>query len=304
MTERQKQVLELIRLKNSILNIKASLNISDRELIRTVRSLCDKGYNIENKYLLNEGHFLQLADKFIRDNVEIDLSPDYQKISFIAISDTHLLSKYEEKQAIDKIYDYTAKENIKYVFHMGDFIHGGDFIDGYNFNKNKFEKLLKEYPKDNDIVTFLVLGNHDLRPIQRENYNIENVIKKSRLDIVPIGYNKRDIKVGSSIIELCHKEPQIINHQSYPNIILNGHRHIYKVNPYINSDKINSIHINIPSVSNMILNKESILQNGFVRLNLTINQKKFKELNIEQFAFLDKMVKVSEYNHQFKKIKR
>ena len=172
MTERQKKILELIRLKNSVLSIKSKLNISDKELINIVRLLRDNGYNIEDKYYIEDGHFFSLSDRYIRENTEITLNEDTKNISFVAMSDTHLLSRYEAKGEIDQIYEYASKENIKYVFHMGDFIHGRDYINGYDFDRRKFEKLLKEYPKDDNIVTFLVLGNHDIKPIQIEQYSI------------------------------------------------------------------------------------------------------------------------------------
>lgn len=304
MTERQKKILELIRLKNSVLSIKSKLNISDKELINIVRTLRDNGYNIEDKYYIEDGHFFSLSDRYIRGNTEITLNEDTKNISFVAMSDTHLLSRYEAKGEIDQIYEYVSKENIKYVFHMGDFIHGRDYINGYDFDRRKFEKLLKEYPKDDNIVTFLVLGNHDIKPIQKEQYSIENVMKKTRLDIVPIGYNKQDINIGLSTIELCHKKPSIIDYQTAPNLILSGHKHIYKVNSYINLNSIHSLHISVPSVSNIIIGNDNVLQKGFVRLNLVVEQQKFQELNVEQFAFFDKITKVGEYTHQFKKIKR
>lgn len=304
MTERQNKILELIELKNNILSIKSNLDITDQELISIVRLLRDNGYNIEDKYCIEDGHFFSLSDRYIRGNTEITLNEDTKNISFIAMSDTHLLSRYEAKREIDQIYEYVSKENIRYVFHMGDFIHGRDCINGYDFDRSRFEKLLKEYPKDDNIVTFLVLGNHDITPIQKEHYNIENIIKRTRLDIVPIGYNKQDINIGLSTIELCHKKPSIIDYQTIPNLILSGHKHIYKVSSYINSNSIHSIHISVPSVSNIIIGNDNVLQKGFVRLNLVVDQQKFQELNVEQFAFLDKITKIGEYTHQFKKIKR
>ena len=85
MTERQKKILELIRLKNSVLSVKSKLNISDKELINIVRLLRDNGYNIEDKYCIEDGHFFSLSDRYIRENTEITLNEYTKNISFVAM---------------------------------------------------------------------------------------------------------------------------------------------------------------------------------------------------------------------------
>ena len=142
MTERQKKILELIELKRSIFELKYHSNLNDKEIIRTINSLKSKGYNIEDRFSINYGHYLQLS-KNTNNQIQLELNNQTTEFSVLAISDTHFISPYEDRKATDKIYDFASKKRIKYVFHLGDFVHGGDSNCGYTFNQKKFLQLLK-----------------------------------------------------------------------------------------------------------------------------------------------------------------
>lgn len=308
MTEKQKKILRLIELKKNILELKSSLNISDKEIIRTLNSLINQGYNIENGFDQNIGHYLQLSNS-INNQIKIGLNNQNTEFSVLAISDTHFLSLYEDVKAVDRIYDFAAKKGIKYVFHMGDFIHGKDSKNGYTFTKTKFLELLKEYPQDNYITTFLILGNHDFYPLRQSNYNISNVIKNNRLDLIPLENKNSKIVIGNSNIGLYHKdipykkeENRIVTLDS---IILKGHQHIFKLEEFINENNRNGLIITVPSVTNMVQDKgNEVLQKGFVQLDLTIKNNKIDSSTVMQYMIENSPVRVGEFHHEFQKIKK
>ena len=307
MTERQKKILELIELKRSIFELKYHSNLNDKEIIRTINSLKSKGYNIEDRFSINYGHYLQLS-KNTNNQIQLELNNQTTEFSVLAISDTHFISPYEDRKATDKIYDFASKKRIKYVFHLGDFVHGGDSNCGYTFNQKKFLQLLKTYPQDNQVTTFLILGNHDYYLLHKSMYNISNVIKNNILDIIPIG-KSGNILVGNSGIELCHKttsSKKVDNNiETSDTIILKGHQHIFKLENFLNKENRNGILITIPSVTNMIQEKGyEILQKGFVQLDFSMKHNKIDSSTIKQYMIEDFPVMIGEYHHKFQKVRK
>lgn len=301
MTERQKKVLELLNLKKNILEMKSSLNLSDKEIIRTLNSLINQGYNVTNRFDINEGHYLTIS-RCINNQTKLTLDNPNTEFSILAISDTHFLSPYEDRESVDRIYDFAAKEKIKYIFHMGDFIHGGDSKNGYTFSKTKFLELLKKYPQDDQITTFFVLGNHDYYPLKKEKYNIVNAIKANRLDIVMLDNKK--INIGKSSIGISHQYKSK-NITTTDSIILKGHQHIFKLEEFINEDNQSGLMITVPSVTNMVQDKGcDVVQKGFVQLDLTIENNKIDSSTVKQYMLENSPIRVNEFHHEFQKIKK
>ena len=169
-------------------------------------------------------------------------------------------------------------------------------------------KLIKEYPRDKNITTFYIQGNHDLSTIKSSGIDLSKFISSYRFDLVPLGIDSGKLKINNSLISLYHKqnplngEYQTINDNS--KITLRGHSHIYKLIPYKNSSNHMGIMVQLPCLCNMTMNShENILEKGFVKLKLNYDDKNLKTVEVSQYMITDKIMKLSEYNHLVKKIR-
>lgn len=304
MTERQKNILELIRTQCDINTIKEELNLTDKDVIRVINSLNNKGYMIEEKFDFSGKHQLKLATEALDFNTIIEIKKEEEKnISFIAISDTHLLSSKATKTSLDLVYNYAVKNNINYILHTGDLIHDNEMTER-QFEK-KMNEVIKEYPKDKNITTFFIQGNHDYTSIERYGLNIGKMIASSRLDLIPIGIEKGIIKFNNTIIKLQHSKNPLENSRvDNCHMILRGHAHVYKLIPYVNKKNTLGVMVQLPSLSDMKM-KKNVLEKGFAKINLNYNDaNSMDSSNIEQYMIKNKKIeKLGEYTHQFIKVK-
>ena len=304
LTEKQSEFIELIKRNKNIVDIQKEMNLSDKRLMTTLHTLCDKGYNIIEHFDSCGNHTLQIDHAIFNGIPEINEIKN-NTITLLAISDTHLTSKYADRDALDKVYQYAISEGISYI------IHTGDLIDNLYVSQQELEKQLlkvvKEYPKDKSITTFYIQGNHDLSTLKSNGIDLSKFISSYRFDLVPLGIDSGKLKINNSLINLCHRQNplnkarQIINDNSQ--ITLRGHSHIYKLTPYKNLNNHMGIMVQIPCLCNMMMEShENILEKGFVKLKLNYGDKNLKSVETSQYMITDRIMKLSEYNHLVKKI--
>lgn len=300
MTERQNIVLNLIKENKSVEEIKNNLNISSKELIRILASLKNKGYNLSDEFLINGNHDIILS-KNLNNVTEIKLEKE-NNINIMVIADTHFGSSYEDMDSVDKVYSLAKEKNIHYVLHLG------DLFDGKYRLRSDVEKdvdrIIKKYPMDNSITTFFILGNHDKHILKKNEFNINNVISSSRLDLIPIGVEKGTIKLDKSNILLLHSSNSNSDEKTDSEIILRGHFHNSLYKNFKTIDNTLGLSLNVLSLCNIkFRGYDGINQKGFSIMNITFDNNKFSEAFIEQMTFNKEIEKVNEINHQFIKLK-
>ena len=292
MNEKQLKILNLLKKCATLDELQG--NLSDQELIKAINKLKAKGYNITDIY--KDKHTLGLTNK---SNHNININNNKDKITFFAIADTHLLSSFGDINAIDKVYDYAKKYGINY------FIHLGDFIDG-NYEEKEFAELLKNYPKDKEITTLLLPGNHDYIPLNKDYINIFDIIKSNRIDIIPVD-NDNKININNSIVELSHQDLKSFKDEivsTNTSLILKGHQHIYKTTPFVNCEKKTGVLVNVPALSNMIMqDKLEYLQKGFLKITLQFGGKGLKNIFIENYSVENDIQKLGENSYQLEKVR-
>ena len=149
------------------------------------------------------------------------------KIMFI--SDTHRGdSGYEMKKIIDIAYNEAIKLNIKAVIHAGDFIEATPA----NYDK-KFEIVLQELETaksdlPNEVITGLLLGNHDYSAIRTYPQIIPYYFNSPKIEI--LGMQKVLLNWNGDIIRINHpisqlKEPTEEDQSQI--ITIEGHHHYY-----------------------------------------------------------------------------
>lgn len=171
---------------------------------------------------------------------------------FGALGDTHLGSKYERLDLLNRTYDRFQELGITKVFHTGNWIDGEarfNFSDIHTHGlDNQINYFLEHYPQRKGITTYYIGGDdHEGWYQQKLNLDIsrylqQKALQNGRTDLVNLGYMEADVKLGSITVRLLHPgggsaysisytSQKII--ESYaedekPDILLHGHYHKFE----------------------------------------------------------------------------
>lgn len=181
---------------------------------------------------------------------ELFSKKDY--IDLVIISDLHLCNKLDRMDLLYKAYDYSYKNNIKYIINLGDLF---DSCMPHNKNELRIKSLseqlefvINNYPYSKDIKTLILYGNHDYYSKQKNNIDIVEKFSKERKDLIHLGYGESYINIKDNFIKLQHEIDYLKNYkknlETY--ITLLGHYHSYKVKTVDGST-----YIYVPSLSNL-----------------------------------------------------
>lgn len=299
MTEKQKELLSLLKYQETLATLNYKLNISPKQIYRKIISLENYGYNIFRKdYSTGDVQFGLASSEFENLNSKVIFTPpntfDFRTI---ILSDLHLGNKLQNLKALDFVYEYAKKNNIHTIINCGDLYNGlmtskvGTPID--TDCNTQLINGIKNHPFDPNIINFIVLGNHDYSFMNDERLNLIKYLKHYRYDLFPISYNNAEIKIKNDIINLVH--PNEWKNSCLSNkITFRGHSHKIK---HITSN--NNMYIYVPSCSNMFYDEElkfpsildvtfSFSKGGFIR-----------EVYITTLIFINEFIKVDEIVHNF-----
>lgn len=138
------------------------------------------------------------APAFAAGEHQVLLSDENNSFRFGVVADSHLGSKYERLDCLEKNYDRFAEEGITHVFHCGNWIEGEA-----RFNKTdvaihgmdaQLKYLADKYPQRPGITTFAVAGDdHEGWYGQREGLDIgkraeQTMREAGRHDWVNLGF--------------------------------------------------------------------------------------------------------------------
>lgn len=226
MTDINYKLLQMIISDFSNDKICDELHITKKELKHRINTIKSEGFNITKNYNYN-GTRSYIFNKDVLDDddiISIDGEIKGKGFRALAIADTHIGNGKDNMKYVDAIYNYCIEKNIHIVFHAGD-LFDGDIP--YSLQpKEQFEKFLALYPCENDILTFLVFGNHEESFLTKYGINLKTVIEKYRDDIVPLGYGERLVRLSNikDDIVMCHNPRGIQTH----GVVISGHSHRYK----------------------------------------------------------------------------
>lgn len=293
MTDIQEKVLNMIQEGKTAREISQALNVSTKQLINILQSLRNNGYNYLNKRFSINGEIkLKSTDNFINRDKIIKLEDYPSKMDFLLISDTHLGSKHDRIDLLDKTYNYAEKNNIKTIFHLGDVING---VNTQEDSKNKsidtqLQYFLKKYPCSENIITYIIKGNHDYNGI-----DIQSFIEANRLDIIVFPSLYQILKIGNDKIVFTHNKYKTVKPYGCK-IYISGHSHKYKT---ISSPS--SLNITVPSISDIKIN--DALESGIVRMELIMTDDFIAKANLTHSIFLPEITTCSEQSYTFEKQK-
>lgn len=208
MEEKKKELCDKIycmaKKKKSFLKICEELKLKDYEVVGLITLMNQQGYNID---FINEEIIIRKNPQ--KNNDIYELPNNLEHLKLLLISDTHLGSKYDRVDILKYLYSKAEEEGVKYI------LHSGDFTDGrsnraeqiYELREPSYEGqvqyCINKYPKFSG-KTYAIQGNHDDWWYKSTGSEILKSIAKERDDIIYLGPDVADLKIGKLKIRLFH----------------------------------------------------------------------------------------------------
>lgn len=263
-------------------------NLTRQELYKELSKLRNNGILIKNKYYSDGSIYFKsnnYCEKF-KSSESIITGPNENYMKVLAISDLHFGSVKERLDLVNKAFEYCTKNDINIILCCGDFIDG-TFSKIEQRIKNPYDQIeyfLKNYPHDDNILTFGVGGDHDLSAFKSIGIDIREACKNNRTDIIIPDYTNVDINIKNDNIHLYHST--INRKMSYtPSFIcLHGHSHKFLYN--VNGNRIN---VNIPSLSNILETNPGVVEISFSFYKGYVNSLHIKHISLEDEKVIDKL---------------
>lgn len=202
LTEKFKQYLQKKK-KPYIDQICVDLGLQEYEVYGLVEMLKNEGY----LYDIIDGKIIKV--KPIKESELYQIPNNLDHLKLLLISDTHLASKYDRLDILNYLYDEADKKGINYVLHSGDLTEGlsGRPQQLYELKEASYtgqrDYVIDKYPKT-DIPTYVIAGNHDQWWIKQCGADICRDISNNRDDLIYLGSDCEDLKIGKLRIRLYH----------------------------------------------------------------------------------------------------
>lgn len=293
------RILDLIDKKYTINEMMHELNLSREQLCKAFRKMKQVGIRFNRKYydcgeiVCSLNKELYIPTKI--EHVNIITEPGTDSIRLILTSDLHIGSEFQNLDAINKIYEYCAINNIHII------VIAGDFLDGIKIGKAKakmhsnpieqMEYAYKSYPYDEHILNFLTLGNHDIDSLISYGVDFAENLRAFRHDVIPVGYGRGIINIKNDRIIVAHPLGIGVSNEhdlSSNYLLVKGHSHATKSIISANGN----CSLTVPSLSNVFLSENEFLP-GAIDLTIKFKNGYFDTVYYEHLLVSDKVFAVS-----------
>lgn len=229
----------LIKKKKGFIEICNELQLKDYEVIGLIGLMKQDGELID--YVNGELVILKTPPK-INDVYQVEASSSH--IPLLLISDTHLCSKYDRLDILRYLYAKADERGVKHILHSGDFTDGRSKRPEHIYElkepsyEGQVDYCVEKYPTF-DGKTYVISGNHDDWWYKSTGSEIVKAIANRRDDIVYLGSDVADMKIGKLKVRLFHGKGGNAYAKSYkiqkyldsipleerPHILQTGHIH-------------------------------------------------------------------------------
>lgn len=198
------KIYYMAKKKKSFKTICKELELNDYEVAGLITLMNQQGYNIE---YVNGEVLIMSAPKKNQDVYEIPYNLEHLRL--LLISDTHLASKYDRLDILRYLYDKAENQGVRYILHSGDFTDGRSnrAEQVYELREPSYEGqvqyCVEKYPTFSG-HTYVIQGNHDDWWFKSAGSEIVKSIADKRDDIVYLGPDVADMKIGKLRIRLFH----------------------------------------------------------------------------------------------------
>ena len=245
-----KKYLPYFKNNVKIQDIAKKLELKESEVYGLIELLQIEGVNINvelgenNKYVITRS-FNKKCSKNIKDDIN-----DLEEIKLCVVSDTHLCSKVQQLELLNRAYKEAYLRGINIVLHCGDMVDG-DYRNKrpahpYELFKHGFDEqaeyIIDYYPEIEGITTFFIDGSHDQTHFLNGGATVGRWVQKERKDLVYFGCDRyifcagenKKVKIemyhpgGGSAKARSYKPQEYINNMEpgeKPRVLLQGHYH-------------------------------------------------------------------------------
>lgn len=240
MEETLERFAKYIESKNKpyLSKVMSDFGLKDYEVLGLLELLKQRGYLLE----IIDGQIVKV--KPTRHNDVYVVPSNLEHLKLLLISDTHLASRYDRLDVLRYLYDKADKLGVNYVLHAGDLTDGRSQREEQLYQLREIsytgqrDYVIDKYPKG-DIPTYIIAGNHDLWWVKRNGADIVKDICSQREDLIYLGSDCEDLKIGKLRIRMYHgkggsayaksykmqKYLDTINPDEIPHILQTGHIH-------------------------------------------------------------------------------
>lgn len=206
--ENRKEICEKIyymaKKRKSFQEICEKLELNDYEVAGLIVLMAQAGYNID---FVNDEVVVRKTPPKHEDIYQLPNNLEHLKL--LLISDTHLGSKYDRMDILKYLYNKAEDKGIKHILHSGDFTDGRSNRPEqvYELKEPSYEGQVQycvdKYPTFSG-KTYVIQGNHDDWWYKSAGSEIVKTIAKQRDDIVYLGADIADMRIGNLKIRLFH----------------------------------------------------------------------------------------------------
>ena len=213
----------LIKKQKSFIEICNELQLKDYEVIGLIDLMKQDGELID---YVNGGLVRLKTPPKINDVYQVEASSLH--IPLLLISDTHLCSKYDRLDILRYLYAKADERGVKHILHSGDFTDGRSNRPEHIYElrepsyEGQVDYCVDKYPTF-DGKTYVISGNHDDWWYKSTGSEIVKAIANRRDDIVYLGSDVADMKIGKLKVRLFHGKGG------------NAYAKSYKVQKYLDS---------------------------------------------------------------------
>ena len=213
----------LIKKQKSFIEICNELQLKDYEVIGLIGLMKQDGELID--YVNGELVRLKTPPE-INDIYQVEASSSH--IPLLLISDTHLCSKYDRLDILRYLYAKADERGVKHILHSGDFTDGRSNRPEHIYElkepsyEGQVDYCVEKYPTFSG-KTYVISGNHDDWWYKSTGSEIVKAIANRRDDIVYLGSDVADMKIGKLKVRLFHGKGG------------NAYAKSYKVQKYLDS---------------------------------------------------------------------
>lgn len=239
MNEIKGKIKYLIKKGKTLQDICRDLDLQDYEVIGLIELLKEDGELVD--YI--NGEIIRLK-KPIQNNDVYEIPNKLEYLKLLLISDTHLASLYDRVDILKYLYQKAEERKVNYVLHSGDLTEGlsGRPQQLYELKETSYtgqrDYVIDKYP-ESKIPTYIIAGNHDLWWVKQAGSDIVRDICNHRQNMIYLGSDCEDLKIGKLKIRLYHGKGGISYAKSYkiqkyldnipveerPHILQTGHIH-------------------------------------------------------------------------------
>ena len=194
--------------RNRKKTLKKNLKKYKKKFGSEIETLYDKELRLEEE----RNRFIENTPKIdmgntIKEEKESKLDPaNLIKFKLGVISDTHIGTRWFDEKALRNFYSACYKAGVERVIHAGDLFDGNNTYSYQEKDQNlvgytaQLNWIIKNYPKYEGIVTYVVSGNHDVSIMKKQDIHPIQELAKTRYDIKFSGnyysdFNKDGVKI-------------------------------------------------------------------------------------------------------------